>query len=222
MDKKLENKLAEFDQAESLLIELGEAIWKSDEGRIFGVDLLVIAALRRALAVLHGFKILIENRNFVSAAALLRLQLDSSLRLFAGTLVDDPHRLALEVISGKRIDQMVDRDGKRMTDSYLVKKLTKLYPWIRNVYKQTSGYIHLSAKHFHAAVHEVGEDRHVAFQMAAQDSDLFPPRLYLEATEAFLAATRVFAELLGSWFAAKDEAGNERLKHQKHLTEEGA
>ena len=57
--------------------------------------------------------------------------------------------------------------------------------------------------------------------MAAQDSDLFPTNLYLEATQAFLEATRVFAVLLGSWLHAKEKAGIERQDHQKNLTGEG-
>lgn len=115
---------------------------------IFPLDLLASAVMNRSLNLLLGFCSLIEARNFVAAAPLLRLQLDNVLRFSAAWLVYDPHRFAWEVIEGTTVTDIQDSTGQRMFDWYLVRKLAEENPWAPEVYKQASGYVHLSEKHF--------------------------------------------------------------------------
>lgn len=221
MEDKLKKALKDFEAAERLLLELGEAVLQADDTRFFPLDMFVVGALRRSLALLQGFKLLIESRNFVSAVPLLRLQLDNSLRFFATTLVDDPHQLVITLMEGKQINQMKDRDDKKMSDGYLVENLSQLFPWIGQVYKNTSGFIHLSEKHVFMAIQVTEKVRQVSFHIAGRDSDVFPASAYLEATEAFLEATRVFAKLLGSWLHCKEKAGRERPTDHQAPYEDG-
>ena len=59
------------------------------------------------------------------------------LRIFAGTLVDDTNKFVSDFLQGKHIRNLKDRDGNRMTDRYLVEKLSDEYPWLPNVYAKT-------------------------------------------------------------------------------------
>ncbi len=53
----------------------------------------------------------------------------------------------MKVFGGTPIKKIEDKGGKFMTDGYLAGKLNEKYPWVLNVYKKTSGYIHLSETH---------------------------------------------------------------------------
>lgn len=97
-----------------------------------------------------------------------------------------------------------------MFDGYLVDRLSKEFPWIREVYRQTSGFVHLSEKHFFSTVESVGPGRTVKFRIAAQDGEVIPESAYEEAVEAFLEATRLFAQILGSWCHSKKEVAQGR------------
>jgi hypothetical protein len=106
-----------------------------------------MAVVDRSLALLRGFCDLVEARNMIAAAPLIRCQLDNGLRFFASTLVEDPHDFAGNILKGIPVRKMKDRYGKLMTDRYLVERLTIEVPWIETVYSQASGYIHFSEQH---------------------------------------------------------------------------
>src|SRR5271166_6984000 len=67
---------------------------------LYPLDLLATAALNRSLAQCSGFRALIEARNYICAASILRLQIDTALRFFAAFLVDNPHEFAGSVLKG--------------------------------------------------------------------------------------------------------------------------
>ena len=119
--------------------DLGEAMFTAYGGSIYPLDLLAAATLHRSMNLLFGFCDLIQNRNMLSAAPLLRLQIDNCSRFFAAFIVKDPHAFAMSVIRGENINKLKDQDGKQMNDAYLVKKLSNDEPWIERVYKGASG-----------------------------------------------------------------------------------
>jgi len=183
--------------------ELGKSVLLSYSGAIYPLDLLVLATLHRSLCLLKGFVSLIETKNFTAAAPLIRLQLDNCLRLYAGTLVNDPHEFVKKIIKGIPIRNQKDRSNQKMTDKYLVDKLTQQYTWIKKVYDNTSGYIHLSEKHVFNILRTSGEDH--KFKLRITDSDEFiPDELYIEAIDAFKATTDILFEYVYGWAYTKD------------------
>src|SRR5690606_25835105 len=100
-----------------------------------------------SLKLIFGFTTLIKDDNFIAASHLVRCHLDNIIRFSATWLVNDPHDFAVKVIDGVEINTLKDKNGALMKDWYLRNLLNEEYPWITNVYKQSSGYIHLSSKH---------------------------------------------------------------------------
>ena len=127
---KLISKLKSFREKH---FELGKRVIEADDGALYPLDLLIIASLNRSVSLIKGFASLIEQKNFISAAPLLRLQLDNCLRLSACTLVSNPHEFAVRIFEGERVNNMKDRNGKKMGDGYLAKKMSDDYPWILDV-----------------------------------------------------------------------------------------
>jgi len=139
----LETELRKLETTEKQLLDMGLAIGKAYGGAFYGLDFFAYAVLKRSLAIIAGFSTLLRARNFVCAAALVRLHLDTLLRFAAGTLVDDPHKFATAILKGEHVRKLRDNKGKLMTDQYLVSCLSGQNPWIRRVYNATSGYVHL-------------------------------------------------------------------------------
>lgn len=138
---KLKSLIADFSEAASSLL-------KECDGSIFPCDVLVVSALNRSFRLIEGFRTLIEADNYECAANLVRLQMDSVLRIFGVVTCHTPHEIADQVLNGVPIRKLQHNNDGKMTDSLLVKLLSITNPWLPNVYEQYCGLIHLSEQHF--------------------------------------------------------------------------
>lgn len=185
----------------------------ADSGAIYPVDLLAVAVLNRSCGLSDGFFDLMQKRNFIAAAPLLRLQIDNILRFYATWLVDNPHKLATNVLAGVSMRDVKDRDGKKLTDGYLIEKLSERYPWMKEVYKSTSGFIHLSDKLVLAPFHEVEKDRQATMSIGSSSAHL-PESSFIEAVLSFSEATKGVFFWINSWIYTKN---NPRSKDGEDL-----
>lgn len=115
-------------------------------------DLFGMGIARRSLALSSGFRSMIEQRNSLCALPIVRMQLDTVLRLYAGFFVSDHQKFCRDVLAGKQVDHVKSDDGKLMKDSYLRDRVATRNPWIVDVYKLTSGHIHFSSRHIFEAL----------------------------------------------------------------------
>ena len=113
-------------------------------------------------------------------------------------------------LKGERLDRLTDRNGKKLTDRYLVDELSKLTPrfaWVSHVYNRTSGFIHMSGIHMLVMVEageEVGEDMAVTFEINLSD-DRWPECEMAIAVDRFSDATDIVLWLVTTWFNQKSE-----------------
>jgi hypothetical protein len=162
-------------------------------------DLLVFGAAKRTLSLCKGFTTMIRDRNFGVAASLLRLQLDSALRFSGLFHVTGPEEYARNILAGMRTSKMRARDGKKMTDAYLIEKMAQRFPWLQAVYENTSGFIHLSDRHIFQVIHSFrDEDRSFSIAVSAEDVPR-PTEAYVEILAAFEAATILISTILVDW-----------------------
>lgn len=120
---------------------------QADHGALYTNDLMLCAVGNRALSLVDGFLTLAENDNYLCALPLIRLQLDNSLRSFAVSFVKDCNDFFAHFIDGKPIKDYTSTDGRKLSDSYLVKQMDLKIPGIKKIYKETSSFIHLSDQH---------------------------------------------------------------------------
>ncbi len=179
--------------------EIWKSLFQTKGGNIFTLDFLFIAAMNRSLCLLRGFCDLLASENFVTAAPLIRFQLDNCLRVAALSMVDDPDTFAREVLGGKPIRKMKDQTGKKMTDGYLCERVGENHPWIRSVYKETSGFVHLSEKHIFASLKLQSNEDHTLFLKVSDRDEFVPDSAYVEAIVAFKKLTDLLLEFVVSW-----------------------
>jgi hypothetical protein len=165
------------------------------DGELAWNDVFMAGALRRSYALTRGFCDLIASRNFTAAAPLIRLQLDNSLRIAASAWARDPKDFFTGIAEGKQINKMRSDDDKTMTDRYLCDRLAPYHPWISQLYKETSSFVHLSDKHMLAALapHPGYEAFHC---MLNDDEPGVPDGAYGDALISFIRATLLFLELV--------------------------
>jgi hypothetical protein len=97
---------------------------------------------------------------------------------------------------------MKDSDGQFMRDNYLTNRLAEEYPWVAEVYKETSGYIHLSNKHIFNA-HRPGDEEGILEGRIAEGDSYVRDDLYLEAIAAFKAITDILFDYVHGWAYTK-------------------
>lgn len=132
---------------EKLFIREIEQIFEI-EGGISKINHYIISIANRAISLNRGFVILSQSNNYQSAISLMRLQMDNCLRLYAMSLYGNLGEFYEKVLKGESIRNLKDRDGNKMTDTYLVKKIDKIFPQFEPLYKKLSGHIHFSSEHF--------------------------------------------------------------------------
>lgn len=153
---------------------------------------------RRAIALTSGFRAMVEQRNSLCAMPMVRMQLDTAIRFYAGFFVDDHQQFCQDVLAGKQIDKMKSDDGQLMRDRYLVERVAKVNPWMLSVYKTTSGFIHFSGRHIRAALRGSGEN--IQMVIGPNDPDRAPEE-FLEAMQCMLHLNLIIKFGLQDWLA---------------------
>jgi hypothetical protein len=164
-------------------------------------DMFVMGALRRTLAQAQGFRDLLMAKDFPCAAGILRMQLDTAMRVNGLRLVAERDQCCKDLLSGKQFNKLKDVAGNKLTDGYLRQKLAEDHPWISPVYEQTSDFIHLSGRHFYI-VSTDDESRIARFVFSGKD----PPRpdeTYFEIVDTFFEATKLVGLLMLGYFAVR-------------------
>jgi len=191
---------------EPLFLQM-KSMYAADNRNMFPLDWIMQIACKRALSNASGIADLIEGHNMVSARALLRVHIDGLVRLYAFTLVDRPHDLAIKVIAGEKLSHMKDRNGTLMRDAHLIEQLGKEFDWLPKVYKNTSGFIHLSRELLGFTMQPKEQD---SFAVQISDKDDLPEEYWIEVIECHVETSRILLSFVGSWTHTKEEAGRNR------------
>jgi len=204
MPETLEEKLNAIEARDEQLRQYFLDAMKADP-TLYIADFVIYGALKRTLALSDGFRRHIRERNFTCAGALLRLQLDTAIRLYASKLHRNPFVYADAIFRGNPVNKLKDRRGNKMTDSYLAAKMSREFPWVKSMYEELCDFIHFSNRHIFAAFTSVSpadaDGRAVQIMIGSKD----PPRPdsdYFEVVDGYLETMRVTLLLAARWHAA--------------------
>lgn len=206
-DDPIAPRLQRIEIMKNDVLKVGKDILSAGGGQIRTSDLSVIlGATKRTICHCSGFSTMIVDRNFICASSILRMQLDTALRIYACSLVNDLEDFSRCILRGERVDKYKDKDGKNLRDAYLVNQLSQTYPWVKNVYAVTSGFIHLSNKHFNQTIAKTDDKTHIVhFEISDKDVKR-PPEVYIEVLEAFISSTDIILSFLRDWEDQKNQS----------------
>ena len=195
-DASILSKIDEHKSTQDLTNALAFKLITSRDGVTFIFDLLALAALKRSLALQTGFRQMIVERNSICAGALLRLQLDTSIRMYGAWLVRDADEYAEKVLRGEKISGIRTVSGEKLTDRFLANELGKKYPWVPKLYDACCEYVHFSSLHISALFDGIDQENAVAHVKVSHiDSDL-PDSYYIGALVDSISCTTILHELV--------------------------
>jgi len=198
--------LADIERSEREILALYER-QVSTPGPVGYQHFYLFGIARRALALSAAFRQMVLSKNSIVASSILRLQLDTVLRLYALFWVAHAEEFSFKVFKGTAINKLKAADGSLMTDGYLRDRVTAKNAWIPSVYAETSGYIHFSHRHIKAALHmkdfATGQAQ---VQIGPYDVGK-SVSYYGELLRAFLHLTMMIPVAAEDWFSRIKENG---------------
>lgn len=174
-----------------------DRLLRSAGDQMYTVHAVLLAMMQRSYDVCSGFESLVAARNLSSAAPLVRLQLDTLVRASYVLRSPDPDRIASQVVSGVEFRHMRDEKGRGLLDGHLVDLAAEHHPWIRDLYRDLSGWVHLSPWHVQAAF-GVETSPGIRTITIPIDPQTVSTRVWLELTEAIGQATRLLLQYVAS------------------------
>lgn len=170
----LELQLIEIENKSQVIINMGNQLFQiSNKTETF--DLFLIALLNRTVNLNRGFVKLIRDNNYITAVPIIRINLDSLLRVYASGISEhDRNNFALAVISGEQIRKMKIRGTKTpMQDIHLVNSITKVIgmEWVKDIYDSGNSFVHFSDNIIFSSQRIVSvQERMMEFTIGMNDS----------------------------------------------------
>ncbi len=155
----------------------------------------VLAAIKKTRSLSHAFCVLVRARNALAATALIRLQLDTALRVFGLSLIADLEEAGAKLMNDESYRTLRSRDGKPLTDALLHEHLDEHYPGLSYAYKTTSSYVHLSASHIKTGLSERPGTATLFFHLNGTD-DVQSDNEFADIVDWFDQATELTSNMI--------------------------
>lgn len=172
----------------------------------FGVlDMIVSGSIQRSYHLVEGFIRTWDGWNITAAAPLVRLQIDSLIRLSYLLRHPDAHALAHQLLRVDSFRELRDDHNQRLTDRVLVNSAAGHYPWLPPVYDKANEWVHFSTRHlcntFFAP--DAPENALRIEGRIPLDPTRIPLRFLDELLGAMTEATHCLLDLAEAWAEAK-------------------
>lgn len=155
----------------------------------------VFAAIKKTRSLAHAFCLLIRAQNTLAATALIRLQLDTALRISGLSLIDDLEDAGAKLMNGESYRSLRSRNGKRLDDALLHRHLDKYYPGLSQAYETTSSFVHLSASHIKTELIERPDTPTLFFHLNGTEDDQSHEKV-ADIIDWFDQATELTADMI--------------------------
>lgn len=204
MEQLLYSKLENLTKLKDEFINSSKRLIEAGNKNIYSLDLFAGAVNNRAISLLQGFVSLAKENNYLSAIPLIRIQLDNGLRFFASTLVTDSDEFFSHFLNGKAIKDFHDTKGNKLSDNYLVSSLEKHFTGVRKLYKDTSGYIHLSDNHLFATTNISKEKKDRMIEIRIGNYDVYSLESKIDFTQTMIEVCKLVLIIVEQWKYEKE------------------
>ena len=165
------------------------------------IDFLIIGVVKRSLDLVDGFILTISNWNLICAAPIIRMHLDTLLRLNYISKIPpkEADKLIHHIMGGDPLYKFKDSEGKGLTDTRLLKYTKDVFPWIDNVYKQTSKFIHFSERHMFVPIYSTNNEKKIVNFAIHKGSHNVKEEQITEYYNVFIIITDSIIKFINSW-----------------------
>ena len=195
-----EKRLNDFIQE---MLDVGKEMLSIGEGKLYTHDIFFIGVLNRSINLIDAILILTSRWNFVAAAPLIRLHLDTLLRLSYWRTIKNPNTFIRQILEGKQVNQIKDEEGIKLTDGRLREYTRSIFPQVDNVYKETSRLIHFSDKHVFTCIEALDETGRMAGFSIGKGSSRWREKDILYLLKCAITITEAILSMGRGWVLEK-------------------
>lgn len=202
---KIEEEITNLRQLLEEMPSLGLSALGGSGAPLYVLDFIFAGAVKRTLSLGYGLLSMVEAKNMTCGRALVRMQIDTVSRLSAYSYVENPEEMASEIIGGTQLKKFKTKDGSKLTDAYLIDRMSTQHEWVRGVYDSTSGDIHFSEKQFFSSISSMVDDENgkmINLQISQFDTN-YPESSWSETVACFSELCEILKELIGIYSAEK-------------------
>ena len=161
------------------------------------IDYFLLGAMKRTLSQSLGFRKLVEGWNFSCATILVRTQIDTAMRINGIPLLANPEIDVKRIFDGEAMFfNLKSEKGEPMTDAYLRKRLSEKYPWVTQLYTDTSDFVHLSFRHLWPTLVETNDENQMAYFVVSGEDPKHEEANYYDVADAFFKVSKMTSTLL--------------------------
>ncbi|WP_088324419.1 hypothetical protein [Polaribacter tangerinus] len=150
-----EQLLIEIDNKSKAIINMGQQL-KAITPKMEIFDIFLIAALNRTVNISKAYTSLIRDNNFIAAAPLVRINIDTLLRLYASIISEyNRNTFASKVMGGELIKKMKLNGTKiKLDDRTLYLEISKVVgmEWVKEIYQAGNSFVHLEKSHIFSSL----------------------------------------------------------------------
>ena len=134
-------------------------------GDFTGWELYLAGTCEYSMRIVDGLISMLQSRNFVCAAQLLRAQIGVCMRTLAFLVCEDTDTFIKTFLNNGQINKLKDSSGKKLTDGRLKELLNQFDPTVAASYDKASGMTHYSATVVNAMAISTGDEVEFNFGM---------------------------------------------------------
>ncbi len=177
--------LDHIDKKSPVIVRLGKQL-SAISPNLQTFDLYLIGALNRTVNINKAFTTLSRDKNFIAAAALIRINMDTLLRLYAGRISEyDLNTFSQKVMGGEHVRQIKASNGKdKLTDKFLVDNISKVegMEWVKSIYESGNAFVHFSDDIITASRTILNEEERTIGLSIGHHDAFIPEKIKLNAT----------------------------------------
>jgi hypothetical protein len=172
-----EELLIEIDNKSKAIINMGKQL-KAITPKLETFDIYLIASLNRTVNISKAYTSLIRDNNFIAATPLVRINIDTLLRLYASIIsAYDKNTFASKVMNGELINKMkLGTTKQKLSDVTLYTEMSKIekMEWVTKIYKAGNSFVHLEKSHIFSSL-KVIDKKEKLINMSIGFHDSFIP-----------------------------------------------
>lgn len=207
----LASRIARIRSFDARLQRLPDETYAPLGGWLADVEWYSLSAVVKTSSDIHAFCTMIENRNTIAAGSVLRSQLDTAMRIFGLTLVEDVEAAGAHLMNGGKYSDLRHRPNRKqqLRDGYLSEQISARYPWVRSAYVDACESVHLTHRTIKHKMKMLGGM--IFFNLSGLDHISVEEDAYYHLSDTFYIALEMTTELLQEFLSTRP-GPEERMK----------
>lgn len=201
----LASRLERIRGFDSLIQRIPDGTYAPLGSTLSDVEWYSLCAVVKTSSNILAFCQLMESRNIIAAESILRSQLDTAMRLFGLSLVDDVEAAGTLLMSGQNYSALLHGGNPKLPlrDWYLRDKLSQRYPWVSQTYQDACESVHLTAEAIKRKLNLL-HDR-IFFNLSGLDHESVAETTYFHLTDTFYISLQMTVCLLQEFLATRPQ-----------------